>query len=222
MLNEGQRWWLRLLKSSLKHALIAQLLSPLFLSHIALGTEKPATCELESKSMVSRSASGVAQVSILGDIEIKCSVPARPFPTKPGESRNAVRATITSYKISPDGSKELVGSEVHEMGGGYDSQQEWTIFYVHIPLESADLDTEARRYLAHIEKSMPAPLRTEEAQQRALESLREFVYQHRVGHFLIECRILDKDQVMGVGVVELEVLFKGRFSDVGLPAVPPV
>jgi hypothetical protein len=28
--------------------------------------------------------------------------------------------------------------------------------------------------------------------------------------------------VIGVGVVELEVLFKGRFSEVGLPASPPV
>jgi hypothetical protein len=28
--------------------------------------------------------------------------------------------------------------------------------------------------------------------------------------------------VMGVGVVELEVLFTGRFSDLGLPASPPV
>jgi hypothetical protein len=28
--------------------------------------------------------------------------------------------------------------------------------------------------------------------------------------------------VMGVGIVELEVLFKGRFSDVGLPGSPPV
>jgi|SRR5271166_4346847 len=215
-----------MLKSSLRNALIAQLLSPLFLSLMAWGAEKPATCELESKSIVSRSASGVAQVSNLGDIEVKCSVPARPFPTKPGESRNALRATTTSYKISADGSKELVVSEVNDVGGGFDAQREWTIFFVHIPLESADLDTEARRYLAHMdnllakEKSMTPPPRTEEAQQRALERLREFVYQHRVGHFLLECGVLDKDQVMGVGVVELEVFFKGRFSDVGLPAVP--
>jgi hypothetical protein len=226
MLNGDQRWWLRMLKSSLRHALIAQLLSPLFLSLMALGAEKPATCELETKSIVSRSASGVAQVSNLGDIEVKCSVPTRPFPTKPGESRNALRATTTSYKISPDGSKELVVSEVHAEGGGFDPQQEWIIFFVHIPLESADLDTEARRYLAHIDNVLakaksPPPPRTEEAQQRALENFREVVYQHRVGHFLVECRVLDKDQVMGVGVVELEVLFKGRFSDVGLPAAPP-
>ena len=125
-----------------------------------------------------------------------------------------------------DGSKELVVSEVHAEGGGFDPQQEWIIFFVHIPLESADLDTEARRYLAHIDNVLakaksPPPPRTEEAQQRALENFREVVYQHRVGHFLVECRVLDKDQVMGVGVVELEVLFKGRFSDVGLPAAPP-
>jgi hypothetical protein len=60
------------------------------------------------------------------------------------------------------------------------------------------------------------------AHQRALEQTREFVYQHRVGHFHVECRISDGDRVIGVGVVELEVLFKGRFSEVGLPASPPV
>jgi hypothetical protein len=62
----------------------------------------------------------------------------------------------------------------------------------------------------------------EEARQRALERAREFVYQHRLGHFQVECRILDGDRVIGVGVVELEVLFKGRFSDIGLPGSPPV
>ena len=93
--------------------------------------------------------------------------------------------------------------------------------YVHIPLESAERDAEARRYLAKLEESMPRPI-TGEAQQRALERTREFVYQHRVGHFQVECSILDGEHVMGVGVVELEVLFKGRFSDVGLPAQPPV
>ena len=63
---------------------------------------------------------------------------------------------------------------------------------------------------------------TGEAHQRALERTREFVYQHREGHFQVECRIMYGDRVMGVGIVELEVLFKGRFSDVGLPASPPV
>jgi hypothetical protein len=68
---------------------------------------------------------------------------------------------------------------------------------------------------------MPPEQFTKQARQRWLESLKEWVYQHRVGHFRVECRILDGNRLMGVGVVELEVLFKGRFSDVGLPAAPP-
>jgi hypothetical protein len=48
------------------------------------------------------------------------------------------------------------------------------------------------------------------------------VYQHRVGHFQVECRVLDGSRVIGRDVVELEVLFKGRFSEFGLPASPPV
>lgn len=193
---------------------------------MAFGGDKPASCELASKDIVSRSSSGLAQVSNLGDIQITCRVPARPFPTKPGESRNGLRAATTAYKISPDGHKKLVSSEVHQSGGGGggfgpDPGPEWIVFYVHIPIASAERDAEARRYLAKLEESMPIGPITGEAQQRALERIGEFVYQHRVGHFQVECRILDGDRVMGVGVVELEVLFKGRSSDFGLPAQPP-
>ena len=180
-----------------------------------------------NKSIVSRSASGLAQVSNLGDIQIPCRVPARPFPTKPGESHNGLRATTTAYKIAPDGKRKSVRSEVHQSGsggGGFgpDPEPEYVDFYVHIPLESAERDAEVRRYLAKLEKSMAPEQITEEAHRRALDRIREFVYQHRVGHFQVACRILDGDRVMGVGVVELEVSFKGRFSDVGLPALPPV
>ena len=208
-------------ESSLKYMLIAQLL---LFSSVAFGGDKPASCELAGKSIVSRSSSGLAQVSNLGDIQITCRVPARPFPTEPGESRNGLRAATSAYKISPDGSKELVASEVHQSGGGFepDPELEWVDFYVHIPLESAERDAEARRFLAKVEKSMPSEQITVEAHQRALERTRELVYQHRVGHFQVGCRILDGDRVMGVGFVEIEVLFKGRFSDVGLPASSPV
>jgi hypothetical protein len=200
---------------------MAQLL---LLSSLAFGGEKPASCELASKSIVSRSSSGLAQVSNLGDIEITCRVRARPFPIKPGESRNGLRAATTAYEISPDGSRKSVPSEVHESGGGFgpDPEREWIDFYVHIPLDSAERDAEVRRYLAKLEKSMAPEQITKEVHQRALGQTRKLVYQHRVGHFQVECRILDGDRVMGVGTVELEVLLKGRFSDVGLSASPPV
>lgn len=133
--------------------LLAQLL---LLSSVAFGGDKPASCELASKSIVSRSSSGLAQVSNLGSIQITCRVPARTFPSKLGDNRNGLRAAITAYKISSDGSKRLVPSDVHPSGGGLepDPQMEWIDFCVHIPLETAERDAEARRYLADLEKSM--------------------------------------------------------------------
>ncbi len=131
--------------------LLAQVL---FLSCVAFGGDKPATCELASKSIVSRSSSGLAQVSNLGDIQITCRVRARQFPTKPGQSRNGLKAATTAYKISPD-RRKLVPSVVHQFGGGFgpDPEPEWVDFYVHIPLDGAERDAEARRYLAKLEKS---------------------------------------------------------------------
>ncbi len=203
---------------------MSKILALLLLSPVAFGGEKPASCELVQQSIISRSSSGLAQVSNVGDIQITCRVPARPFPAAPGTSRSSLKAATTAYKVSPDGSKELVLSEVHLSGGGFgpNPEPEWVDFRVHIPLESAERDAEARRFLAKLEKSMAPKEFTEQERQRALDRTRELVYQHRVGHFQVECHILDGDRVLGVGVVELEVLFKGRFSDVGLPASPPV
>ena len=139
-----------------------------------------------------------------------------------------VKVATVASQISADGSKKPVPSEASPTGHGLggDPEMEWVIFYVHIPLEPTERDDEARKYLAKMlaerEKAWPSLQLTDEDRQRALERLREFVYQHRVGHFQIECRILDGDQLMGVGVIELEVLFKGRFSELGLPGSPPV
>jgi hypothetical protein len=210
----------------MKYMLMAQLL---LLSSVAVafGDDKPAACELSSESILSRSSSGLAQVTNLGTIEIRCRVAGRRFPSKPGETRNGLGATTNVYKISGDGSKELVPSEVKQFGGGYqaDRELEWVNFYVHIQLRDAERDAEVRRYVDKLFKSM-TPEQSKQipegAHQRALERTREFVYQNRLGHFQVKCRILDGDRVMGVGVVELEVLFKGRFFDVGLPGSPPV
>jgi hypothetical protein len=113
------------------------------------------------------------------------------------------------------------------LGGGSQPDPElvWVAFYVHIQLRDAERDAEVRRYVDELFKSMaPDQINQipEGGDQRALGRVREFVYQNRLGHFQVECRILDGDRVMGVGVVELEVLFKGRFSDVGRPGSPPV
>jgi hypothetical protein len=168
----------------------------LLVSHLACAGDKPASCELANKSTLSRFPSGLAQVSNLGTIEITCRVPARPFPTKPGESHNCLGVTTTAYKISPANKKELVSSEVKLSGGGIqrDPEVEWVNFYVHIPLEDAERDEEGLKYIAKIFKSMtPEQLKQlpEGASERGLERIREFVYQNRFAHFQVECRILD-------------------------------
>jgi len=202
----------------LKYTLLAQIL---VVPCVAFGGNKLASCELANKSIVSRSSSGLAQVSNLGDIQITCRVPARPFPTKPGESRSALNIATTVYEVSPNGGKKLVPSEVLLGGGGSTPDQEYREFLLHIPLAPAAQEAEARRYIAKIQDSMPQEELSEETRRRAIERLQELVYQHRVGHFRVECHMLDGKRVIGAGTVQLEVLFKGRFSDVGLPGAPP-
>jgi hypothetical protein len=206
----------------LRYIILAQIL--LSVSVISASDIRP-FCELAKESILSRSSFGISQVSNLGGIRIRCSVPQRPFPTKPGEFRNGLRAQTTAYKISANGTKTLVPSEANLIGGGFgpDPEPEWVDFYVKIPLESDQLDAEVSRYLAKLESSMTPEQkeRYKEVGRKARENFGPLVNQHRIGHFQVECRVLDGARVLGVDVVELEVLFKGHFSDIGLPASPP-
>jgi len=210
----------------LRYIILAQILLS---ASVAFASDTPPSCELAKESILSRSSSGLAQVSNVGDIRIRCRVPARPFPTKPGEFRDGLTAATTAYEVSANGGKKLAPSEVHVFGGGGDGfgayrVTEYVDFYVHIPLDSEELDAEARRYLAQLMASMTPEQKaqlTEDAQKKALENLRSLVYQHRVGHFQVDCRVLDGSRVLGSDIVEIEVVFKGRCSDLGLPAQPP-
>jgi hypothetical protein len=92
----------------------------LLLASVTFATDMRASCELAEESILGRPSPGLAQVSNVGDIRIRCRVPARPFPTKSGESRNGLTVGTTTYAISADGSKKLVPSEVHVLGGGGD------------------------------------------------------------------------------------------------------
>jgi hypothetical protein len=207
----------------LRYIILAQILLS---ASVTFASDIRPSCELAKESILGQSSSGLAQVSNLGSIRIRCRIPARPFPSKPGESRNGLTAATTAYEISADGSKKLVPSEVSVFGYGFgpDPEPEYVDFYVHIPLDPAEADAEARRYLAKVEASMTPEQKTQipkDAWEGGLERLRQAVYQHRVGHFQVDCRVLDGSRVMGADVVELEVLFKRRFSDIGLPGWSP-
>ena len=207
------------------------ILSPiLFFACVAFAADTHPSCELAKESVVSRSAKGFAQVSNLGGIHMTCHVPARPFPTTPGGvPRDGLKASTAAYQISADGSKKLVLSKVQIVasggdGSGSNPEPEWVEFDVLIPLDSKELDAEARRYLTKFEGSMTPEQKAQFVQlprNKALEHIRQLVYQNRVGHFRLDCHVLDGSSVMGTDSVEFEVLFKGRFSDVGLPGSAP-
>jgi len=182
------------------------------------------SCELAKESILSQSSSGLPQVSNIGSIRIKCRIPARPFPTKPGEIRYGLRAETTAYQIEAKGAKEPVPSEANVTGGGFGPEpEEWVDFYVHIKLDSKELDEEARKFVAKMEATMMPDEKgqlPEGAHQKALENIRQLISVNRVGHFQLDCRVLDGSRVMGSDTVELEVLHKGSFSD-GFPGSPP-
>lgn len=189
------------------------MLAPiLLLTNIAFASDQPASCEIAKSSILGLSSTGLAQVSNLGFIDITCRVSARPFPDKPGEVRYGLRAATTAYQISADGIRKEVPSEVNLHGGGEDREREWVSFYLDLPLERAERDLEARRYLDRLQKKAQRVISDSQSKQM-LEGISQFVSQHRSGHFRVECRVLDGTRVVGIGVVELEVLFKGRFSD---------
>jgi hypothetical protein len=199
----------------LRYILLAQLV---FTASAACGREIPAICELSTKNIVGRSSSGLPQISNLDGIDIKCGVASR-GPFKAGDPpRQGLRASTTAYLVSPDGQLKLVPSEANASGGEGDGDREWAHFYVHIPLEQAERDAEARRCQSTLEdslreKSMIREPFTSDAREQQVDKFRKLISQHRTGHFQLQCRVLDGKRVLGTGSVELEVIDKGRFCD---------
>jgi len=191
------------------------LLQFLLLPTLALAEHGPASCEIAHRSVVSRTASGIAQVGNLELIQIRCSVGARPFPLKPGSFRNGLKADAAIYSLSADGARKPVPSEVNSSGGGLDGDTEWVDFYIHIPLDAAERDAEIRAYIANLEKSEADAHLQEYIRllRKNPQALAPMISQNRAGRFEVDCRVLDGEAVIGVGTVDLEVLFKGRFSD---------
>jgi hypothetical protein len=200
------------------------VLAPILLfASVAFANDIRPSYELEEKDVIGRSSSGIARVSNLGGIEITCRIPARPFPTKPGESRNGLRALTNAFEILPDGTKKLVPSEANSVGGGFIAESESVDFYMLIPLDTKEREAEARRSLAKILESMSPDQKaqiTAEQQAKGLENLKQFIAQGRLGHFQVECQVMDGSRVAGSAFIEIEVVFRGRISDAGLPSVP--
>jgi hypothetical protein len=196
----------------MRYLVVLQLL---LVSTLGFADYPPASCQISDKSELSTSASGIAQVSNLGLIQIRCNIAARPWPLRPGTVRSGLKVEAAAYKTSAEGTRHSVPSEVNVSGGGLSGTTEWVDFYVDIPLDPADRDAEFRRYLAIVDRSVGDEQLKETIHhlQKNPQAMAAIITQNRVGRFEVECRVLDGDLVIGIGRVGLEVLFKGHFSD---------
>jgi hypothetical protein len=198
----------------------------LLLTSLAAIDGHTASCTVRDTSVISHSSAGLAQVSNLALIEVECNVPARPFPTRPGESRNGLRAVATAYQVGPDDVRKEVPSETNDRGGGQNGfgAPEFVWFTITLPLDPADRMLEAQRWISKLQETamqdtnlsrqqVTETLLHDLSSPQSMEKLSQEISQHRAGHFRVECRVLDGDRVVGVGTLEFEVLFKGRFSD---------
>lgn len=199
----------------------------LLLSSLAFAGNRLAWCELAKDSKGTTSEQGLPQIGNLGQIDIECTVPARPFPTKPGEMQLAVQVRTTVYQLLGAGDRRAVASDVILHGGGRHYLRtpptESVDFYAYIPPDPSERDEEALKILKWGEAGVAPEQLTDQQRRDAIETARYMVdhTQYRLGHFQIECSVVDGTDVLGVGMVELIIVYEGRLSETFPFNTPP-
>jgi hypothetical protein len=192
-------------------------------------TNARASCKIAEHSILSWNASGETQVTNLDGVEVTCNVtPARPFypniKLKPGETRDPLHVTVVSYQLDDDGTRHEFPTEVKESGGGSDgaANLEFVQFMFLIKLPPDELEAESRRCIDKL-KAAEQAMHWETApfdDEKAMANLRELIAQQRVGHYRVEFRLTVGGEVRATDSAEIEVVYKGHYADVFLPADP--
>ena len=203
---------------------------------LAYAAERQASCTIAPNSIIGRSPAGIPLLSNIALIEITCSAPGRPWPsdhpwpsdTKTEFQRSMLRLKTVAYQIGEGNTRTLVHSIATVTGGkpcgppaiSGECSEESLLWFLNIPLEPAEaigqLRALAKKLASELSSSPEQRHQMEESIQkleRNPDELAEVVRQYRIGHFVVECRIMDGDQLWSVGHVEFETLFKGNVFD---------
>src|SRR5262249_40657781 len=150
----------------------------------------PASCAIDPQSIVSRSSTGVAQVSNLALIYARAVVsPPRPVPA--GGALLGLRVEATVRQIVPNGGRTIVTSTVNMTGGGGDLRSEYVTFTLDIPIDAAERDAAIRDYVESLERAAASSTNERERLQAAMlqrmgsSAFASMFRQHRVGRFQI-------------------------------------
>ena len=176
------------------------------------------SCDVEPSSVVSRSPAGIAQVSNLGGIYVRAGIFYH-RPVSRGGVLRPLHAEAIVYEVAADNTRKIVESIASSRGGGGDASSEYQSLSLSIPIDSSERDAASREYLAYVvSRAASSTDEQERAMAPTLQAIGPSAFtrifgQHRVGHFQVECRVLDEGRLLGEGRADLEVLFKGRFFD---------
>jgi hypothetical protein len=176
------------------------------------------TCSVLAASILSRSSSGVVQVSNLPLMQLECRrFPRRPLPPSGVQYPLTVEAAV--YQVSETGARNLVPSLVAASGSDGDPASEAVHFYLDIPIDESERGAASRAFIAELaRRAASSPNETERAQAERLagmdpRGMAEMMRQHRVGLFRVEFQVLDEGRPAGVAGFDLEVVFTGNFFD---------
>jgi len=198
--------------------MIPALIAVTLIGWLQAPTQPRVSCSVQAPSVVSRSASGVAQVGNLQLIPMECRRFARrPMPPSGQQHLLAVEAVV--FQLGEAGQRTLVPSKVNPSGGGIDLEAEYVSFYLDIPIDDVERDAVAREILAELGRR--AVSSTNEVERAAAANLQgtdprglaQMVRQHRTGRFQVEFRMLDEGRLAGDGTFGLEVIDQGSFFD---------
>lgn len=190
------------------------------LAQVPAGPAAAATCEVGPGGVVSRSGSGVAQVSNLALIDMRASVSRRPNPDS--GVRHGLSAEVTVETLSGGAVPAEVPSSIVESGGGADTRSEWVSFTLEIPIDPAERDAAIRDYMDEVIAEAAASAdpdaqalssALQDGRTNASRALAQGFLQHRVGSFRVQCRVLDEGEVIGTSSIDLDVVFRGGFFE---------
>jgi hypothetical protein len=150
-------------------------------------------------------------------IDVKACIPNRPIPSSGGLP--GLNADVVVSTMDPSGAKHEIPSRVIGHGGTGSKKSECVTFYLDIPIDPTEREAAIRRYLDAVVAEAKSSGKEDEqsflpvVSQMGPGAFDNIFRQHRVGQFEVECYVLDRGRVVGVGRTNLEVVFDRHFFE---------
>jgi len=130
-----------------------------------------------------------------------------------------LETSVVVSTMDASGATHKIPSRFTVNGGTGDENSECVTFYLDIPIDPSEREAAIRRYLDEVVAEAKSSGKEDDQtflpviSQMGPEAFDSIFRQHRVGQFAVECHVLDRGRVLGVGHTNLEVVFDGHFFE---------